>query len=260
MVDVFITLAGEFFFVLDQSDLPGPGKVAVKWLEVIVHLEILSWKLCRWKATCLNCLSPHQKLPSEDCDFQFYTFCLFFKREKHGYWRSEPNSRMFSWTMIKHLFICSCHWHVFVVSCRRRSSTSSKSSSRAWPNCGRPWWTRPSTCFSSKWRLNWNRLKTNWSRPKMNWVPGNLHLIGKDNQNNPPQKNKTKQKSQDFLTPPTPTLTADMQEQWWGGRLTKCCTHHEIQTLQKASHSQKNQTNPKLFLYSCTVPATYHIT
>lgn len=147
--------------------------------------------------------------------------------------------------MIKHLFICSCHSHVFVVSCRRRSSTSSKSSSRAWPNCGRPWWTHPSTCFSSKWRLNWNRLKTNWSRPKMNWVPGNLHLIGKDNQNNPPQKNKTKQKSQDFLTPPTLTLTADMQEQWWGGRLTKCCTHHEIQTLQKASHSQKNPNKPQ---------------
>lgn len=35
MVDVFITLAGEFFlffggFFLDQSDLPGPGKAAVK--------------------------------------------------------------------------------------------------------------------------------------------------------------------------------------------------------------------------------------
>lgn len=143
---------------------------------------------------------------SEDCDFQFYTFCLFFKREKHGYWRSEPNSRMFSWTMIKHLFICSCHWHVFVVSCRRRSSTSSKSSSRAWPNCGRPWWTRPSTCFSSKWRLNWNRLKTNWSRPKMNWVPGNLHLIGKDNQNNPPQKTKQNRKVKTSSRPP-PSLS-----------------------------------------------------
>lgn len=34
--------------------------------------------------------------------------------------------------------------------------------------------------------------------------------------------------------PPTLTLTAGMQEQWWGGRLTKCCTHHETQTLQKA--------------------------
>lgn len=35
MVDVFITLAGEFFLFfggvfLDQSDLPGPGKAAVK--------------------------------------------------------------------------------------------------------------------------------------------------------------------------------------------------------------------------------------
>lgn len=38
MVDVFITLAGEFFYFLgvflgvflDQSDLPGPGKAAVK--------------------------------------------------------------------------------------------------------------------------------------------------------------------------------------------------------------------------------------
>lgn len=32
------------------------------------------------------------------------------------------------------------------------------------------------------------RLKTNWSRPKMNSVPGNLRLIGKPNQNNPPAK------------------------------------------------------------------------
>lgn len=60
------------------------------------------------------------------------------------------------------------------------------------PSCVRPWWIQPSTCFSSKWRVNWNRLKTNWSRPKMNWVPGNLHLIGKDNQNNSPLQNKTK--------------------------------------------------------------------
>lgn len=72
------------------------------------------------------------------------------------------------------------------------------------PNCGHPWWTQPSTCFSSKWRLNWNRLKTNWSRPKMNWVPGNLHLIGKDNQNNSPLK-KVKTSSR---PPPSRSLQA----------------------------------------------------
>lgn len=40
-----------------------------------------------------------------------------------------------------------------------------------------------------------------------------------------------------------------------GGKTDRCCTRHEAQTLQKASHCQT-----KVFLYSCTVPATYHVT
>lgn len=67
-------------------------------------------------------------------------------------------------------------------------------------------------------------------------MPGNLHLIGKDNQNNPPYPQK--KNSQDFLPPPTLTLTAGMQDQWWGGRLTNAVLTHETQTLQKA----RNQT------------------
>lgn len=55
--------------------------------------------------------------------------------------------------------------------------------------------------------------------------------------------------------PPTLTLTAGMQEQWWGGRLTNAVLTTRLRLLQKASHCKT-----KLFLYSRTVPATYHIT
>lgn len=122
-------------------------------------------------------------------------------------------------------------WHLSLLSCRPRSSTSSKRSNPVPPNCEHPWWTRPSTCFSSKWRLNWNRLKTNWSRPKMNWVPGNLHLIGKNNQNNLPLK-----KSRLPHAPHSHCRHAGLMV---GGKAEKCCTHHETQTLQKDKHCSK---------------------
>lgn len=68
----------------------------------------------------------------------------------------------------------------------------------------------------------------------MNWVPGNLHLIGKDNQNNSPlQKGKTSSR------PPTLTLCSGMQEQWWGGKADKMLYSSrdsdftESQSLQK---------------------------
>lgn len=78
----------------------------------------------------------------------------------------------------------------------------------------------------------------------MNWVPGNLRLIGKNQNNSPLQKGKTSSR------PPTLTLSAGMQEQWWGGRLTKCCTHHETQTLQKASHCRNKSVFVLLYCAS----------
>lgn len=85
----------------------------------------------------------------------------------------------------------------------------------------------------------------------MNWVPGNLHLIGKDNQNNHPLlPNKVKTSSC-----PPPTLSLQACRDNGGGEAHKCCTHHETQLLQKDSHCKTI-----LFLYSFPVPAIYHIT
>lgn len=136
----------------------------------------------------------------------------------------------------------SLHWSLiifFLLSRRPRSSTSSKSSNPVQPSCGHPWWTQPSTCFSSKWRLNWNRLKTNGSRPKMNWVPGNLHLIGKDNQNNiptPPKKVKTSSR-------PPPSLSLQACRNNGGGEgwqklllTTRLRLYKKSQSLQKNRH------------------------
>lgn len=81
------------------------------------------------------------------------------------------------WTVFGNMFLLLLH--------RPRFSTSSKFSNPMLPSWDLLWWTQPSTCFSLKWRANWNRLKTNWNKPKMNWVPGNLHLIGKQTKYSP---------------------------------------------------------------------------
>lgn len=106
--------------------------------------------------------------------------------------------------------------------CRPRSSTWSKSSNPVRLSWDHPWWIQPSTYFSSKWRQNWNRLKTNWSKPKMNWVPGNLHLIGKLKITPPPNK------SQDFPDSPPHFLHCRSADNG-GGRL-KCYVPSKTQT------------------------------
>lgn len=79
----------------------------------------------------------------------------------------------------------------------------------------------------------------------MNWVPGNLHLIGKDNQNNPPPlPNKVKTSSC-----PPPTLSLQACRDTGGGEADKCCTHLETQLLQKDSHSK---TILFFLLFRCT--------
>lgn len=97
---------------------------------------------------------------------------------------------------------------------RTRFSTSNKCSSPALPSWELLWLNRLSTCFSSKWKLNWNRLKTNWNKPKMNWVPGNLRLIGKQTKILP---------SQDFPDNPTARIL------WWDGQVL--VLHTKTQTL-----------------------------
>lgn len=83
----------------------------------------------------------------------------------------------------------------------------------------------------------------------MNWVPGNLHLIGKDNQNNPPSFQIKSRLP--HAPPPTYTFTAGMQGHWWG-EADKCCARHETQLLQKDSRRKTI-----LFLCSSPAPAIY---
>lgn len=63
----------------------------------------------------------------------------------------------------------------------------------------------------------------------MNWVPGNLHLIGKDNQNNPPS---FQIKSRLPHAPP-PTLSLQACRDTGGGRLTNAVLAMRLSCYRK---------------------------